>query len=184
MRDAPARFRVPHSRCNDLPASALAAAGYQLLTRADAVGTDTFMAREARFHSLFLFLQGHPEYEAGTLLREYRRDIGRFLRGERQYYPAAPEGYFDQAATLMVDAFRSRAMRDRRDSLIRDFPMEVIEAGLAQTWRQSAVGIYRNWLGYLKEQKADRRNLIVPLVPRRRLRSNAGGPGTGRSTAG
>ena len=54
--------------------------------------------REQSFCSLFLFLQGHPEYEAGTLLREYRRDIARFLRGEREHYPAVPQGYFDARA--------------------------------------------------------------------------------------
>src|SRR2546429_6417390 len=35
-------------------------------------------------NSLFVFFQGHPEYEATTLLLEYRRDIKRFLRRERE----------------------------------------------------------------------------------------------------
>ena len=37
--------------------------------------------------SLFIFFQGHPEYEETTLLREYRRDVGRFLRGQQPHYP-------------------------------------------------------------------------------------------------
>jgi homoserine O-succinyltransferase/O-acetyltransferase len=34
--------------------------------------------------SLFVLLQGHPEYDSATLLREYRRDVGRFLRRLRR----------------------------------------------------------------------------------------------------
>jgi len=49
--------------------------------------------------SLFLFFQGHPEYDADSLPREYRRDVGRFLRSERESYPGMPKGYFDEATT-------------------------------------------------------------------------------------
>ena len=45
--------------------------------------------------SLFVFFQGHPEYESDTLLREYRRDIGRYLRSEAENYPLLPRNYFD-----------------------------------------------------------------------------------------
>ena len=75
--------------------------GYRLLTRSAAAGADAFV-REEQGGSLFVFFQGHPEYETDTLAREYRRDVGRFLRGEREHYPAAPEGYFNDAATALV----------------------------------------------------------------------------------
>ena len=55
----------------------LAAKGYSVLTRSDEAGVGLFAKDN---NSLFLFVQGHPEYEAETLLREYRRDIGRYLR--------------------------------------------------------------------------------------------------------
>ena len=47
------------------------------LTRSDEAGVGLFAKTQG---SLFFFVQGHPEYEAETLLREYRRDIGRYLR--------------------------------------------------------------------------------------------------------
>ena len=59
---------------------ALADCGYRILTRSAAAGVDMFARQDKSFH---LFLQGHPEYEAKTLLREYRRDVGRYLRRER-----------------------------------------------------------------------------------------------------
>ena len=73
-------MNIPHSRGNDLAERDLKAAGYRILTRAPVAGVDMFARQEGSFH---LFFQGHPEYEPATLLREYRRDIGRFLRGER-----------------------------------------------------------------------------------------------------
>jgi len=115
------RLSVPHSRYNDLPERALAAGGYRLLTRSTAAGADAFV-REEQGGSLFVFFQGHPEYETDTLAREYRRDVGRFLRGKQEHYPAAPEGFFNDAATALVDDFRARAVGDRRASLIADFP--------------------------------------------------------------
>jgi homoserine O-succinyltransferase len=153
------RLRVPHSRYNDLPERVLTGSGYHVLTRSAAAGVDMF-ARVER-HSLFVFLQGHPEYDGGSLLREYRRDVGRFLRGEREHYPALPQGYFDEGATAAAKAFRKLAQGERQDEIMRDFPLAALEAGLAAAdaggesdWRPSAVGIYQSWIDYLKERRA------------------------------
>jgi len=161
------RLCVPHSHYNDLPEPALVSCGYRLLTRSAATGVDTF-AKEEQGCSLFLFFQGHPEYEADTLAREYRRDVGRFLRGERERYPAMPQGYFNDAAAALVNAFRARAISDRRTSLIADFPMGAVEAGLENTWRRCAIGVYENWVDYLKDRKAQRRASTVPVQRARR----------------
>jgi len=155
-------MQVPHSRGNDLPERALKEAGYRILTRSAAAGVDMFCRQEQSFH---LFLQGHPEYEADTLLREYRRDIGRYLRGERESYPAMPRGYFDEEAKIALDAFRARALAERSADLLKSFPLHRLESGLAGGWRPSAIGIYQNWLDYLKGRKAERPS---PSAPRRR----------------
>ena len=112
-----------------------------LLTRSAATGVDAF-AREERGASLFVCFQGHPEYEADTLLREYRRDIGRFLRREQEHYPEMPQGYFNDDAAALAEAFRARAICDVRQSSVADFPMSGLEAGVENTWRRSAIGIY------------------------------------------
>jgi homoserine O-succinyltransferase/O-acetyltransferase len=158
----PRPIRVPHSRGNDLPERALRAAGYRILTRSAAAGVDMFARQERSFH---LFLQGHPEYGTTTLLREYRRDIGRYLRGERDDYPNAPRGYFEGSAAALVEAFRNRAMADPRGELLGSFPMQRLEASLTAVWRSSAVAIYERWFDYLKGRKAER---LAPLVPMRR----------------
>jgi homoserine O-succinyltransferase len=145
---------VPHSRYNDLSEQALTSCGYKILTRSATAGVDSFAKQDGSF---FLFFQGHPEYDADTLLREYRRDAARFLGGERADYPATPLGYFNGEATALAEAFRARGLADRRSDLIADFPKAALEAGLKSPWRAAAVGIYQKWIAYLTARKADRR---------------------------
>jgi homoserine O-succinyltransferase len=158
--DAVRGLRVPHSRYNDLPERALAAGGYRILTRSATAGVDMFARQEKSFH---LFLQGHLEYEADTLLREYRRDVCRYLKRERDDYPALPAGYFDLAATALASSFRAHALADRREGLIAEFPMAALQAGLESPWRACAVGVYEKWLEYINGRKSDRRPLTAPL---------------------
>jgi homoserine O-succinyltransferase/O-acetyltransferase len=142
---------TPHSRWNELSEDALVSSGYRVLSRSAAAGVDIFVKER---NSLFLFFQGHPEYEADTLAREHRRDVGRFLRGERDSYPGLPEQYFDPAATEMLNAFRTRALADRREELLSEFPTEQIFGNVSHAWRAQALRTYRNWLNYIIERKA------------------------------
>ena len=105
------RLRVPHSRLNDLPEARLLENGYRMLTRSAAAGVDAFV-KEQDGGSLFAYFQGHPEYDTDLLLREYRRDVGRFLRSEAGNYPEAPRNYFSSAAMFLADDFRARATSD------------------------------------------------------------------------
>ena len=80
MGGLPWRWQVPHSRYNDLPEDRLSRErlSHPVALGASA-GSDIF-AKDAR--APFLFCQGHPEYDAHALLREYRRDI-RAVSGRR-----------------------------------------------------------------------------------------------------
>jgi homoserine O-succinyltransferase len=150
-KKTPSHLQIPHSRYNGLPDSALAAAGYTILTRSPQAGVDAFVKQRK---SLFVLFQGHPEYESDTLLREYRRDIGRFLRAERESYPAMPQGYFDDAAVDVLTRFRAQALERRSEAMLEDFPTRAVEATLTNGWHSSAVRLYQNWLAYLSAQKA------------------------------
>jgi homoserine O-succinyltransferase len=145
----PSRSAVPHARWNGLSEEVLLANGYQVLTRSSAAGIDTFVRQE---ESLFLFFQGHPEYGAGALLNEFRRDAGRFLRRERDRYPAMPQHYFDCPTEAALAAFAQRAERQRSEELLAEFPVPA-EAVLNANWQPFAVTIYRNWLSAISAQK-------------------------------
>ena len=75
-------MQIPHSRWNEVRADALNSCGYEILVQSAQAGVDLFVKKKK--DSLFVHFQGHPEYGTRTLLKEYRRDIKRFLRGERE----------------------------------------------------------------------------------------------------
>jgi homoserine O-succinyltransferase len=147
---APSHLQMPQSRWNEVPEEALLACGYRVLTRSVGAGVDSFVKQRK---SLFVFFQGHPEYDATTLLLEYRRDIGRFLRGERETYPPMPHGYFDEETVAALAALRERARMDRREELLAEFPTAMAAGKVTNTWRSTAESLYRNWLQYIGAQK-------------------------------
>jgi homoserine O-succinyltransferase len=162
--DVPPRWRVPHSRYNDLPEDALVSKGYRIVSRLVDTGADMFVGKR---ESLFVFLQGHLEYDPGALYREYRRDVGRFLLGERNGYPKIPRHYFDEDTEAALAAFRARATRNRNIDLLASFP-SVAEGELRHSWREPAGCIYSNWVSYLLEQRSKRRRLAKsPMLHRR-----------------
>lgn len=112
---------MPHSRFNDLPEERLAQAGYQVLARADGVGADLFV-KECT--SLFVFVQGHPEYDRRALAREYRRDVGRFLSAEREHYPPMPHGHFAEPAAQRFAAFASAPCASATPACWRSSPTQ------------------------------------------------------------
>jgi homoserine O-succinyltransferase len=150
MCRAPSRWRVPHSRYNEVPEDALVSNGYSILSRSPEAGVDIFVKQRK---SLFIFLQGHPEYDPGALLREYRRDSARFLSGERGNYPEMPRSYLDDETITILAAYREQALSNPGRDLVSSFPA-VAKAGLPHDWRGIATQLYTNWFSYLVEQKA------------------------------
>jgi homoserine O-succinyltransferase len=147
------RLRIPHSRCNELAERDLAGRGYTVLTRSAQAGVDCFVKP---LDSLFVFFQGHPEYDKRALLREYRRDVGRFLRRERDAYPAMPSGYFDAVSAGVLASFRDLAQNERDESLLECFPLEFVEARLEPLSRSAVTRLYGNWLALLCAQRTRR----------------------------
>ena len=141
---------VPHSRRNDIAESDLAAAGYRVLSRLSNGQADIF-TREMPGQSRFVFFQGHPEYDPGTLGREYLRDMSRCLRGEIDEMPAIPENYFDRATEDRLLEIRPGSEAD----LAR---CQGIVAGALprQTWRANTIKLFGNWLTLVAAAKARR----------------------------
>jgi homoserine O-succinyltransferase len=164
----PRQFSIPHSRCNDLDQDELTACGYTVLSRSPQAGVDSFVKRT---RSTFVYFQGHPEYDSGTLFREYRRDVARFLSGERETYPAMPKGYFADDAKYRLTTFHERALAARSVGLLADFP--AVEQEVANTWRAAATQIYRNWLVSILVEKERRPNLTTRIPSQRSAHSAA-----------
>ncbi len=150
----PASLLVPHSRYNDLAEYDLLQAGYSILTRSAAAGVDMFVKQ--RKSSLFVFLQGHPEYDATSLWREYRRDIVRFLTGERDDYPSVPVNYLNLEDVRKCQSFELRATGLRSPELASAIPDVGEQMRQSSRWRKSAVSIYRNWLQQVADIRQSR----------------------------
>ena len=113
---------------------------------------DLFVKQQEK---LFLFFQGHPEYATDTLLREYRRDAGRYLRGESQCYPSLPQRYFDAATASALTALEAKATSTRDHKVLSHVAEELENCVVKNTWLDSAAAIYKGWLSFLNARRSN-----------------------------
>lgn len=151
LAGAPQSWWVPHSRWNDLPARDMEAAGYRVLAASPEAGADTAV-REGR--SLLVLLQGHPEYDAQSLLREYLRDVMRFLRREQADWPDLPRNYLDDASAAAFAELRAMAGAGGSIERRAGEVAAAAERMLANTWRPGAIRLYANWLDLVARRRA------------------------------
>lgn len=161
----PELVRVPHSRINDVPEAALIDAGYRILIGSDPPGSDPAgpgwaVATRQYGDALFLLCQGHPEYSALSLLREYRRDVRRSLFGRGGVpYPPLPEGYLRPQGEAIMESFAHRAAAPGADprELWTSFPYQAVAATVEKTWAPASATLYANWLGLARATSPHRR---------------------------
>jgi homoserine O-succinyltransferase/O-acetyltransferase len=145
--DLPPSIKVSHSRLNEVREEDLLARGYRILTHSREAGVDIF-TRD--FDSRFIFFQGHPEYDALSLQREYMRDIARYLAGERETYPAIPASYFDATTEDILVNFERRARSERKAELAAELPGLTLRPSVPAGG--AATAMFRSWLEFLGEE--------------------------------
>jgi homoserine O-succinyltransferase/O-acetyltransferase len=150
------RFDVPHSRFNDVSRRQFEDAGLKVLVESDVAGVH-LAASEDLFR--LVFFQGHPEYDVISLLKEYKREVLRYARGERADYPPLPEHYFDRRAQAILAEYADRLIAAReRDDPLPEMPESLLLPHLDNTWHDSAEAIVNNWVGKVYQvTNADRR---------------------------
>jgi homoserine O-succinyltransferase len=153
-------IKLPHTRWNRVDEAALTHAGYEVLSHAPEAGVGLF-AREQ--DALWLFVQGHPEYDGPNLAREYRRDVQRFLLHERPSYPALPRNYFGHEETAALNAFRDIALTQRNIAAMDEFPEAMCAGRGCDTWREAAIRICANWLTAVIEARSPRKLRAMAL---------------------
>jgi homoserine O-succinyltransferase len=140
---------IPHSHVYEVPEDALVDAGYRIIIGAGETGAGWSVATRNFREGLLVLCQGHPEYSTVSLLREYRRDVRRFLLGRGALpYPALPKGYLGPEAVAILDEFKERASAPGVDAaeLAKRFPFDEVAATVENTWDPSSWILYRNWL--------------------------------------
>jgi len=142
---------VPHSRLNGLSPRALRAHGYEILTRSGRIGVDAFIRDDK---SLFVFLQGHPEYDAATLLLEYQRDLRRFVRGDQPSPPQVPTGYFHGATSAALREIRARAVVRPSETALSESAAIMARKPPQAPWSVWSERLYSNWIDLLTARAA------------------------------
>jgi homoserine O-succinyltransferase/O-acetyltransferase len=153
----PERLMFPHSRLNEVPQSALVDAGYRIVVGDAGAEGDWSVAARQRGEALFVLCQGHPEYGTLSLLREYRRDVRRYLLSNGAFgYPNLPDGYLSPAATRRLEDFAALATAGRHDPrhLWSAFPYRQVAETVQNTWLPGSMTLYANWLGLAREASA------------------------------
>ncbi len=141
----PPSVPMPHSRYNDVPVSALVAAGYEPVLHSTEVGWTVAARRVGR--AMLVLAQGHPEYSGTTLLREYRRDVGRYLDRSHDELPVLPRRCVDGPKAVALRRFHERLSGVvRSPSLMDEFPVDVRSLHGRAPWKVPAGRLVHNWL--------------------------------------
>lgn len=147
VRNINTRFDVPHSRWNEVTREQLDEAGLITLVESAEVGPHIAVSPDG-FRQVFF--QGHPEYDTDSLLKEYKREVLRYVRGERDDYPPLVHNYFSEPAQALLYEFKNRAMAARAHGRLQtDFPEAAVRQLLDNTWTDTAKAIFNNWLGLM-----------------------------------
>lgn len=155
------RFDVPHSRYNDVSRAQFEAAGLHVLAESAEAGVH-LAVNEDLFR--LVFFQGHPEYDIISILKEYKREVLRYMRGERGDYPPCPDNYFSRQTEALLDEYRDRnTAAHARGQAGPDLPESLIADKLDNTWHDTAEAVINNWIGRVYQiTNQDRR---LPFMP-------------------
>jgi homoserine O-succinyltransferase len=145
VSDVNTLFDVPHSRFNEIGRDQFEAAGLHVLVASEEAGVHLAVSQD-----LFrvVYFQGHPEYDTISLLKEYKREVTRFTRGEREDYPPFPEHYFSLRSRGILDEYHERLLTARdRGSPAPEFPETLVAPTVHNTWHDTAEAVIDNWVG-------------------------------------
>jgi homoserine O-succinyltransferase len=163
LRDINTRFDVPHSRNNDVSRAQLEAAGFEILVHSEEGGVHMAVSPD-QFR--IVYLQGHPEYDRNSLLKEYKREVLLYIMGKRDDYPPQPDNYFSPEAAAIVEGYKQMVLTSQKQGLpVPEFPERQIEPYLDNTWRDTGKSIVNNWLGLVYQlTNVDRKLAFVPGI--------------------
>ncbi|OQK16947.1 homoserine O-succinyltransferase [Methyloprofundus sedimenti] len=157
------RFDVPHSRFNEVFQEDLQQHSVKVLVTSSEAGVHLAVSPDG---FRIVFFQGHPEYDDISLLKEYKREVMRFINLEIDEYPPVPVHYFNSEAQAIFHAYAKQVQAAQKNQLpIPSFPDQEVEPFLDNTWRDTAKAVFNNWLGKVYQiTNQDRRLPFMPGV--------------------
>ena len=141
-----APIEAPHSHWFDMTEAEMAKVGLSVLVSSDEAGVHMASSSDG---FRFVFFQGHPEYDDISLAKEHKREVARFLAGEREY-PEYPAHYFAAPAIDVLERHRRNVEQAvKRGSHLPPYPEDNVLRRWEPTWFTQGQTIYANWLGEL-----------------------------------
>jgi len=145
VNDVNTLFDVPHSRFNEISREQFEQAGLHVLVESEAAGVHLAVSED---YFRTVYFQGHPEYDTISLLKEYKREVNRFIAGARHDYPPFPENYFTLQTQAILDEHKHQVLFAKQNgSTIPAFPESLITQRLDNTWHDTAEAVINNWIG-------------------------------------
>lgn len=144
---------MPHSRVNAVPVAAVAAAGYAVALQSPEVGWSVVTRKVGRCE--VVLVQGHPEYYPSSLVREYHRDLRRYVGHERDEPPCLPRDCVAGPDWDRLRRLHERVLGGERDpELVAAFPFDEVGARAPWPWRSTALRLYANVLDTIPNRSA------------------------------
>lgn len=151
------RFDVPHSRFNQVDSKQFENSGLQILVDSEEAGAPHLAVSEDGFR--IVFFQGHPEYDSISLMKEYKREIGRYIDNEREDYPPFPENYFSLQVQAILEEYKDKVeITKTTGNEYPNFPEHLIVHKLDNTWHDTAEAVINNWIGKVYQTTHIERN--------------------------
>ena len=145
VMDINTRFDVPHSRFYQVDRRQLQQTGLRILVESEQAGVHLATSEDG---FRIIFSQGHPEYDIVSLLKEYKREVGRFINAEIDSYPPLPDNYFTRRNKAILDEYKSKIIQSRKAGRQADaFPESLLLEYIDNTWHDSAEAMINNWIG-------------------------------------
>ncbi|NOZ51534.1 MAG: homoserine O-succinyltransferase [Gammaproteobacteria bacterium] len=138
-------FDAPHSRFNDVSKAQFETAGLHVLAESKEAGVHLAVSSD-QFR--IVYFQGHPEYDINSLLKEYKREVSRFIDNECDQYPPFPDHYFNLQVQAIADEHKDLVLTAKKNNEpTPEFPETLITTILNNTWHDTAEAIINNWIG-------------------------------------
>ena len=142
---------VPHSRWNDVAREQFERAGLQVLMIADDGGVHLAASVDGRRE---IYWQGHPEYDPASLLKEYKREVARYIAGELDSHPAAPCAIVDGPGAAILAGHRAAVEAAAASGgPVPAFPEADVTPHLGDAWCRDTEIMAGNWLGSLRTRR-------------------------------
>ncbi|MCK5725845.1 MAG: homoserine O-succinyltransferase [Thiotrichaceae bacterium] len=151
------QFDVPHSRANQVDKAQFETAGLHVLVESEEAGVQLAVSEDGL--ALVLF-QGHPEYDTISLLKEYKREVGRYVNGHIVQQPNFPVNYFDKLTQTIFNEYLDKVNdAQQKGEELPIFPETLMNHRVQNTWHDTGEVIIGKWLGLVYQYTNQDRNL-------------------------